>query len=364
MGFWSYRLVSAATNSSLGEIPDCRDRKVAFPLSRTDTASFRIHVDNRFADTVMGCRSNLWIVDPTGQTMFNGPIVTAEEEADEDQTIFATAASPFWWLDHRLLGMSHEGVTLTDTGVNKILNAIVDTANALGNTTIHQPTALTAGASMTVGPWRYKPASEAFQEVVASADGPDWWLKYVPPGSTFASGMKTCEIYFAVKRGGDRSASVFLEYGTGQLSLRGYKRSVSRAGLLTRAYGLPPAFPDTAEAVTVVNDTSLESQYGASYGVVPNDLGNPALRTALQAAHVQIRRQPREVVSLTAYREDKPRLKPPGGTGDYEVGDLVTARASIRRKIRLNATLRVYQVSFDIDDLGQAVPTIDVVPDY
>lgn len=362
---WTFGLVDPSINKSLGEIPDCTERRVFFPLSRPDGASFKVTLDNRFADRLLECKDFVIVHDARGQIMLHGPIVTAEEDGTEDgpQTVAVTVGSPFWWLGGHLIGKSHAGTSFNGADSIQVLRTILNEANAEFNTYIGLADSGAAGA-VTVGPWHYKPADEAFLEVVRTLGGPDWSLQYLDVGQVHTPGMKVADMRLAAARGADRSNTVFLEYGTGKLNLKGYKRAVSRAGLLTRSYGLPPGFPETTEAVTVSADPTLEATYGRWDAVVPNDIIDPTMRQNLQAEHVRLRRQPRQVITLTPYRDDSPQIKGPTGIGDAEPGDLVTARAVARGATRFDAKFRIYQWAFDIDLEGNATPSIDVVPDY
>lgn len=360
---WTFTLFNPAIGDVVGEIPNCVERRLTLPLSRPDSASFKIPLDNRFADRILECKDFVVVNDGRGECMFHGPIVTAEEVGEDEQTVAVTVASPFWWLDRRLLGRSTAGLEFSAASAENVLTEILLEANIDANTYIgeHAPV---AGVATVAGPWHYKPASEAILEVSSSLGGPDWWLTYLDPGASHSYGPKVADWQHAGQRGADRSGEVFLEYGTGKLNLAGYKRAVSRDGLLTRAFGLPPGFPDGVEPVSTAVDATLEADYGVGYGVVPNDLVAAAIRTELLESHVAIRKQPRQVITLTPYRESSPQIKGPSGAGDYEVGDLVTGRAVERGRLRFDATFRVYQVAFDIDDLGDATPTIDVIPNY
>lgn len=356
---WTFGLVDMAANAPLGEIANCLERRVTFPLSRADSASFKVPVDNRFADRILETKDNVIVHDDLGVVRFNGPIVAAEETGEDDQLIAVTVGSPLWWAGLRITGRTRAGASYTETSGPGLIYSLIYEANSDGNTTIGLGSAPPAGTSVTVGPWHFKPIDEAILEVASTLGGPDFWLEYLEPGSSSVWGPQAAMLGVDDARGTDRSGSVFLEYGMGQHNMKAYKRAVTRAGLLTRAYGLPPGFPDTTEAVTLETDVTLEGTYGRAYAAVANDLIDPTMRAALLAAHVNIRKQPRQVITFTPERADSPRL----GV-DYDVGDLVTGRAEVNGATRFDAAFRVYQAAIDLDTEGNATPSIDVVPDY
>lgn len=359
--------VNSATD--LIEIDRAKQRRLTFPLNGPDTVSFPIDLKHRLADRILECKDFLFAYDDRGVQVMNGPVISAEEVAGDAKTIAITAQSGWWWLGKRLVGKSHAGYTFTNTDRSVIIRHLVENlAPGRGdqNGPVITPTYMAIGAVTNsgvlnnAGPWHYKPIDEAIREIAATLDGPDWWLEYFGPGSVDPEGNAiTANMSIAPVRGIDRSASVIFEYGCGRRTMASYSRPVTRDGLLSDAYGLPPGFPQTSDAVQRAIDATLEGTYGMAEGVVPSDVGDANLRQQLLAEHVRVRKQPRQVIT---WQPATQRAATPVFKRDYDVGDIVTGRAVVDSKVRFNATFRIYQVTIDIDDVGVVTPTLQVIP--
>jgi hypothetical protein len=83
------------------------------------------------------------------------------------------------------------------------------------------------------------------------------------------------------------------------------------------------------------------------------DLTDLALRQSLVNEHVRIRALPRQVASFTpALTDPEHPNRVPQYRDNWIVGDQVRARIIANRALRFDAWMRIYGVSFDIDNNG------------
>jgi len=174
--------------------------------------------------------------------------------------------------------------------------------------------------------------------------------------------------------GGNAQHAAF-EFGTGRHNVKSYRRPVTLDGALNRGYNLPPGFPDNATQAVVggtsadgtADDASIAAR-GILEGVVPGDLIVDALRLKLVQQNVRIRRNPRQIVTFEPISQigGSSDILPVYGT-DYSVGDIVPFRAKINVSgavvTRIDALMRVFAVDWNIDDEGNAQPSITVTSD-
>jgi hypothetical protein len=360
---YTFQLVDMATNVSLGEIPNVQTYEVNFSLKGGDSGSLSVGPENRFADRLLDCRDYIFAYDDRKQLMMAGPIVTAEENGQDEPSIGVNFTSPFWSLQRVLLGKAADLNYGPTTDRTDILRDVITQALAVANIFIRNGSIAGASGAASAGPWRYKPAAEALLEVANTFGGPDFWLSYFPPGTSDAGGFKVAEFNAQPFRSTDRSQTCFFEFGTGKDNLESFHRAVSRDGLIDRAHVLPDSFPQTTELVAVFTDSVLESVYGFGEDVVSTDIGAYDLRYQLAQEQVRLRKQPRQTITLNPYEPTTPRFIGNGATGDFNVGDIVTARAVVGGKERFNATFRVYNYGVTLDDSGLVTPSISVSPD-
>ncbi len=364
MASWSL-LLADLSGTTLGEITNASDRKLSFPLNRMATGSFRVRLDHPLGEDLLDGDRLVKVyqedADGTSQIRMVGEIVSVEEvasESDSGSLAVTFAEAGFWRLTHRLVGKSGTGVSygtaLSPVDRGSIAQSIITAVNGDADTGIRIGT-ISASASGYVGPWYYKQASEALLELSSTLDGFDFRFSPVEPYSD-ASGLVIGEFDAAAVLGTTRSDMVF-EFGTGRRNIKEIKRQVGREGLLTKGYHLPPGFPESSAPVVSVEDTIAEAERGLHESLITSDLSVADLRLALTEEHVEVRRQPRQLITFepTAYANEF--------NDGYEVGDIVQARAAIEGSVRFNAFFRIYGVDLSLSPEGLPTYAITLVPE-
>lgn len=123
-------LLGSPNGSVLGEIRNAYDRQVSVPVSSTPTASFRLRLDNQYANSVLNDDLLLFVLRD-GLCIFAGIIVSAEETADEagSRQVQVNAAGAFWRYGKRLIPSSRSDAGYSFSGnfiatINSLLDAV------------------------------------------------------------------------------------------------------------------------------------------------------------------------------------------------------------------------------------------------
>lgn len=361
---WSF-ILTDKNYAHVGEIINASERRVARPLSKLDTASLRVRLDNPLADALLSCEGYVKAYR-NGIEQFAGPVVSAEEVADNTKaTISVNCVSSGWFMQKRLVGKSPTGrVFGSATDRAAIVATLINELNAETNGEMGLRAGSATSASSviyTAGP--YRPLLEVINELASAVDGFDW---RVVPVENFANGVvtgnKIGEFQAAPVLGTSRANAVF-EWGTGTKSnIVSYTRSRSREGQANKVYhnvqqgADAPGYP-TISAI----DAGSISNYKLLEDLAQADLLDSTLRQQFVDEHVRVRRYPREIITF------QPGIDP-GLTGrlpqfgtDYDLGDAVKARAVFNQRVRFDGLFRVYGVAFEINDLGVERATLTLV---
>lgn len=131
MGLYRF-ILEDPTGAPLGEVMNAHDRVLAFSIAPMPTVSFRVRLDNKFADNLLN--DDLLLAVYRGTTIiFHGIVVSAEETADEsgNRQIQVNAAGALWRLTKRLIPASRTEAGYSFNGtVTSIIAAIVNDVNA------------------------------------------------------------------------------------------------------------------------------------------------------------------------------------------------------------------------------------------
>lgn len=343
-----------------GEILNANDRKVALPLSKLATASFKVRMDNPLADQLMTTQGYLKAYRKTAAApwalKYMGPLISSEMSGERDKgSISVNSVGAAWVLGKRFAGKSATGTvfsTLTDRA--QISKALIDTANAESETHLDTTlNALSAASAVTYTAGPYKPVSECIQELATAYDGFDWFFD---PIDNFAAGSvtgtKIASLRAAPVIGSTRSEAVF-EWGTGRNNITTFKWQVGRDTQANKVYHNTSNGPDAAGFPTVsALDTASISNWGLLEELANADLLDASMRQNLVNEHVNVRKNPRQVIEFTPHIDPYDAGRLPLYGVDYGVGDTVRARVALGGPSKFDAAVRVYGVTFDINDLG------------
>lgn len=360
---WSLLLADLA-GVTKGEINNASDRSVSFAFNRLNTGSFRVRLDHPLANDLLEGDSLIKVYQrlsgsTTPTIRMVAEIVSVEEvasESDPGSLAVTFAEAGFWRLSHRLIGKSIDGYSrgtaLAPVTRGSIAQNVIETVNAEKDTGVRIGT-IADTATGFVGPWFYKPVSEAIGELSATLDGFDFRFDPVEP-VTDGAGLKIATFRTAGAIGQTQANTVF-EFGTGKRNIKSLKRQISRDGLLTKGYHLPPGFPETPEAVVSAENTPAIAARGLHEALVTSDIATADLRAALVREHVAVRKQPRQLITFepTSYGSEF--------RADYDVGDVVTARARVAGSTRFNGLFRIYGVDVSINDNGLATYSLTLI---
>lgn len=351
---WNF-VVTDNVGNKVGELSSkAYDRSVRIPLNGARSCSFRTRIDHPLNETLLDAGATLVKAYRNGTLMFVGPVVTFEENgAGENSGIQFGCFDAAWRLSQLQIGKSTAGYT-KGTALAQVTLAAIATdllQAAAAHTELHG-VVLGAMSSTTltyVGPWWYKSALEALQELSSMLGGFDWQVDPLEPNGTQIGTFK-CSDYI-----GTAAANGIFEYGIGLRNVKSYRRVGNADALLNTAYSLPSGFPDATPGQTVQTATDSASlvKYGKREGVVDSDLQVDALRSKLLQEHVRIRRYPRQTITFEPTILDNPVFG-----SDYNVGDTVKFRAASNDVKRIDVSQRIYAVEFDIDNEGNEAKTL------
>jgi hypothetical protein len=350
---WNF-ILTDNNGTPLGEILNASDRKVALPLNKLDTLSFRVRLDNPLADWlvtnychVKGYRNNV--------LRYFGPVISAEEAGDASGgSVAVNSVGAGWILAKRLAGKSATGVVINSQDRAQIINSLITTTNTENATGISIDASNGSASSVgyTAGP--YRPILDIITELAASYDGFDWrilphenWVNGAISDSNFGQ-------FYARPSIGIQQPDAVFEWGSnGRGNIASYTRMVSRDSQANKVYHFTTNGPDAPGFPTIsAIDADSIRDWRLLEDLAQADLIDTTLRQRLVDEHVKLRKYPRQIITFEPHID-------PGNTGrlpnfgtDYDVGDRVRARAQYEKSVRFDGMFRVWGVTFDIDALG------------
>lgn len=356
---WRFEATSL-TGEPFGEIDNATGRTVTIPLSRQRTCSFQLSLRHRLADRLLSSDALIKCYDDN-TLRFHGLVSSAEEVAKEGGggTVQFTCTDPFFRLFKRRIGKTMPGYTqgtaLAPVERGLIAKGIIDATNAEKETGIRTVAPVTPSSSTFVGPWPYKQAAEAIQELAATLDGYEWDLFPIEYSAGKIAEFRT---YGAI---GTTQVNAAFEYGHGKHNVKSYKRPVSLEGMLNQGISLPPGFPDqSTQQVLTWKDQAAINRWGLYEDLVDSNLIVDDLRLKLLQEHVRVRKNPRQIWSFEPILDFSTGKVPNFGI-DYTVGDIVPFRVKVningQEVTRADVFVRVFSASFSIDDNGVVTST-------
>ncbi len=298
--------------------------------------------------------------------MFNGPVITAEEQGDRDvQSIMVNAAGPFWRLTKRLIGTSKAGIqfgTAADpVEITAIAKAIVDTVN--GATDGYTGIAVTeqtpnTPANMTkIGPMNLRVAGELIAELAASVNAFDYDVVPIEPVFQGFPWPTIGNMRILPYIGTSKPDAIF-EYGSGQANVIGYTRTVGREAIMNKGYITSPGWPDgTARDLVISSDaTSITTRGLFEDQLTDGGVADDTVRGAILSEHLYYRARPREIINITLAPNARPWIN-----DDWVVGDSVRVRAVVNSTVRFDAMFRLWGATFAVDKNGNETTTLELV---
>lgn len=367
---WTF-LLEDLHGAILGEITDASSRQVVLPLNRLPTASFVVPSTHYLAK---------YFTDPTWEGLlkcyrnttlaFHGPIVSGSEQSDPQrgQTVAVNAAGAMWRLQFRFLGQTQAGwsygTATTTYDLGFIAQQMLSTANSItglpSNLQAFGFTGISAGTTVasengSAGPYWFKDVMSAIAELSTGINAFDFEVAPTEPtqvGQRWPQiGLLNCKPLIGVAQ-----PEVIFEYGTTKANVAAYSNSLGRDKMMNLGYIQQPGVSDYS-GILSANDSASITTRGV-FEALADDGGVEwdALRTLLLNENIAVRKQPRQVVNFT------PKINAtPQPLVDYIVGDQVRCRIVVDGTTRLDNMLRVWGITFDIDNEGNEAPTLELL---
>lgn len=351
---WTYELCKL-DGTPIGEVRQASERVVVLGINRPSTATFSVRMDNDLLVPLYkeDTRLRVW-EDST--LRFNGYVTTTElAETDPNQpvAIKVNAVDAAWKLAHRLTGKSSGGTAHTGDKA-KTARKIISEVNGEGNSGVEilaegEYSAAGSG-NYTAGP--YATALACINDLAHGIDGFDWKMEPLS-----AVGTKVSRFVAKPVLGTTVTAAVF-ERGWGQKNCRvsSYVRDLT--GLSNRAFHMPDEGLETEGAVVKVKNDAVSEALRGRFESIADAYGlqDSTLRDKWLEEYIRVRKNPRYVVGLTLDKQDGTGRVPIYGT-DFNLGDLITARAVFNGITLFNGLVRIYAVKFEINETGAAIVT-------
>lgn len=349
---WSY-ILTDKDYEPIAEIVNASERKVSIPLNRLDSASFRIRLDNPLALNIMTAAGYVKAYRDDVLTFF-GPIVTAEETGDANNaSIVVNCMGAGWIFGRRLVGKSATGTLFTAIDRASIIGSLIATVNSENNTGIGVDVGNTSASTATYVAGPYKKLDEVINELAAGTAGFDW---RVLPNENWVNGVKTTDTigaFYARPVIGEVAPEAVFEWGGGRNNVSGYTRTMNREQQANKLYHNAATGPDAPGYPTLtVNDPTSITEFHELEDVVQADLLDPTLRAAILNAHLDVRSYPRHIVQFTPHIDPGALGRLPNFGQHYTVGDQVRMRVQYNSQPRIDTLVRVWGVSFEIDNNG------------
>lgn len=353
-----------------GEILNVAERKVALPLNSLSTASFKIRLDNPLAEPMMSLEGFVKAYR-NGVLMFHGLLLSCQESIDhESATCVVNCIDCGWLLNKRYAGKSKTGTVFGAMARSQIVETLIlVTANLdgpLGVDALSVPNGAQGGlmTGYTAGP--YKLIYEILKEMSAGTDGFDW--RFLPVenyvdgavvNSPYGDPYKS-QFYASTVIGEQKPDAVF-EFGVGRNNVHRYERQITRETQANKIYNNAQAGPDAPgyPTVSALDAASVEDWY-LMEDLVAADLVTQTHRQTLVNAHRDVRAQPRQVVNFVPHIDDGTGRVPELGQ-DFDLGDQIRGRFAYNNMMLLDAYMRLYGVSYEIDSEGTERSTFTLI---
>lgn len=351
-----------------GEVTGAKGLKVSLRLKGIPSVSLTVPLWHPLASQMLSsdCLLKVYRRDAsTNRLIFNGPILSAEENGDTlDQTVAVTAVGPFWRLTKRVIGTTKAGIEFgteaTPRDLARIARDALLTTNGDGYTGIQPPADVDdAGiANGSTGQLWLKNVAELIGELAAALNSFDWRVDPTEPTSVGQAWPQIGAFYTAPIIGSQKPNVIF-EYGTPRANVSTYKRAVSRDEIVNSAIVGVQGWPDATARNLVVrtSTTNPPSSRGLFQEVVPDaGIFDDTLRQKIGDEHLLYRDHPKTIITFTPAINATPQP-----FVHYDVGDWVRARADVRGSTRFDAFFRIWGLTLDVDDGGNETVDLNLV---
>lgn len=210
-----------------------------------------------------------------------------------------------------------------------------------------------------VGPVYMQNIGDLIQQICTTLGGPDFDIIPQEPVNEMPNTIIGALNIYGNQVGSARTNCIF-EYGCGQHNVATYDRILTKDGLANTIYSPPQGFPGTTalgDTMVSASDSTSKNAIGLYQDEVNNDVTSIPLRQELCNEYVAIRKYARQQITFT------PTVDCPLDFGvDFDVGDTVGARAFVDGSYRYNGSVRVYGVTFNVDDNDAETPSLLLIP--
>jgi hypothetical protein len=246
------------------------------------------------------------------------------------------------------------GNSVTSYDLGYIAQQMLIAANSVGYTGIDNGST-SASTNGSAGVYWFKDVLSAIGDASTGLNSFDFEVAPTEP-TNVAQAWPRIGIFNAANLIGAARPEAIFEYGTTKGNLTAYTRQIDRSNLCTKGYIQQPAVSDHTGVLTA-EDTAAEAIRGKFEALV-DDGGTSwdVLRQDLVNANVQVRKQARQVVTVTP----QPNVSPTAFT-DFIVGDQIRARIYNDGYSILDAMMRIWGITFNEDQQGNEQMSLELI---
>jgi len=347
---WTFDVTDLSENR-IGEVTNAQGRSLSLHLNGLASVNFSIRTDNPLY-VPMHEKDTFLRAWKDGTLMFNGPILSLNTQGSSSQNPVCqiNAVDVGWRLGKRLSGKASEGEEYKEKDKIEIAKKLIEKDNEANDTGIRMGSlGTTAKATYTAGP--YKPTLACITDLSATLDGFDWYFE--PARATEAIPNQRAK-FVAKEVVGTEKTAVRLEYGEGLHNVQtfGFVRDLDT--VVNRAFNI-----SEGTSSQVVEDAASIATRGYFEEITnsPNLTDSSLIKQWLESV-VSVRRNPRNIVSLTLEPEDGTSGRVPkfeNSSEGYWLGDVVQTQAVMPDGVKLfSGKVRVYKVNIAINEAGTA----------
>lgn len=345
---WTF-ILTDLHGEQLADITLTKERKVVAKLNRPTSVEVTMEITNAAMPYLMA-RDNqhLMIEAWRGGTLVSRAEIAAGDMAGAANTIKLTATcTGYARLIGRHVGTTALPVTFTSFDRAGTAEAALSTqVNATYHSGVEPANFAPAGATITAGPYAWKPFFELLTELGNATSGFDHWIHHYDSPLTYP-------VLNLEDVRGSAVPDVVFEYGTGQRNARDWGYKWDTQGRVTQAVSIAPTsgYADIVRPSAALTAIEITEGMGRRQAIVESDLYDTALRTTLLDEHIDIRQNPRELFLIQPAVSEQFAGQPQPFV-NYDVGDIIEGRVYDNGVVYLDAEVRIYGITVTLDDSG------------